>query len=159
MVLGPLRHLEILLLGGPQGLVPSTSGIISPALPTLLIDDESETDLLIQKGRSLASLTSVYLLFIYRLASSVGTAIPLAGNVSHFERLRVDCATAHFTSWVDCTARHPAMLVCAARRPAMLVCAAHRHRHPTTLVCAAQHPAMLVCAARHPAMLVCAARH
>ena len=33
MVLGPLMHLETLFLEGPQGLVPSTSGIISPALP------------------------------------------------------------------------------------------------------------------------------
>ena len=32
MVLGPLRHLGTLFLEGPQGLVPSTSGIISPAL-------------------------------------------------------------------------------------------------------------------------------
>ena len=32
MVLGPLIHLGTLFLEGPQGLVPSTSGIISPAL-------------------------------------------------------------------------------------------------------------------------------
>ena len=32
MVLGPLRHLGTLFLGGPRGLVPSTSGIISPVL-------------------------------------------------------------------------------------------------------------------------------
>ena len=37
MVLGPLIHLGTLFLEGPQGLVPSTSGIISPALyPRLL---------------------------------------------------------------------------------------------------------------------------
>ena len=30
--LGPLRHLQTLFLGGPQGLVPSTSELISPAL-------------------------------------------------------------------------------------------------------------------------------
>ena len=32
VVLGPLRHFGTLLFEGPQGLVPSTSGIISPAL-------------------------------------------------------------------------------------------------------------------------------
>ena len=32
VVLGPLMHLGTLFLEGPQGLVPSTSGIISPAL-------------------------------------------------------------------------------------------------------------------------------
>ena len=32
VVLDPLRHLGTLFLEGPQGLVPSTSGIISPAL-------------------------------------------------------------------------------------------------------------------------------
>ena len=32
VVLGPLRHSGTLFLEGPQGLVPSTSGIISPAL-------------------------------------------------------------------------------------------------------------------------------
>ena len=32
MVLGPLIHLGTLFLEGPQGLVPSTSGTISPAL-------------------------------------------------------------------------------------------------------------------------------
>ena len=34
VVLGPLRHLRTLFLEGPQGLVPSTSRIISPALLT-----------------------------------------------------------------------------------------------------------------------------